>query len=147
MFTVKTFACADTVIQDLTSRRVSLINLLEEIVAGSFPVFLPRLGAVALLDWNGQGEAKASGQLFVYNNDQQLTTAPFNLRLREGARHQIVWNFQGIPISSPGIFRLELKSGDTQIAVFQVNVRLEKIPKIQVQHSNGDPLPSEKEAS
>jgi hypothetical protein len=141
---VRTFICAEGIVQDLATRRLSVFNIVEHLTAVSFPVLFPRLSLCAITKWDGEGEKKASGTLQVFNNDTKLLESPYSLDFMSSPHHRVMWEFQGFVMPSPGVLRFSMMDGELELARYEVTAELVKPPTVtQVGGARRDSAPSE----
>ncbi|EDY18621.1 hypothetical protein CfE428DRAFT_4007 [Chthoniobacter flavus Ellin428] len=147
MVKVDLFAVAEAAIQDLPTRRLSLINLLEDFTGAGFPLFVPKFTAVANVSWDGEGASETSISLKVSNNDQELLALPFKVSFPgEARKNRVVWNFQGMPLQAPGVLKFEVQNEGNVIATHVLNVVALKAPpeaKVIVQSAPQEAVPQE----
>jgi len=106
------FACADTAIVDARNNRVSLVNLIEELNAPTFPAVHPYLNIFALLEREPNEKAKAIGKLKLSFGDQTLVSTNIDIDFQGQLRTRVVAMMQGVVFEKPGRLLIELRVGN-----------------------------------
>lgn len=114
--------CAEEIILDQQSNKLSTINHIEDIVSPSFPIALAKLGLVIILAKEDGDEEVSHPLLKLSNGEHVLVTAPVNVSFVGVRRARIIAKFEGLPLPAPAPLRIELRMGDTVIADHTIGV-------------------------
>jgi hypothetical protein len=116
--------CAEASIIDKYSGSLSLFNIMDKITAVGFPLFVPRLSFVAIVERNAEesDETPVSVEAFLGDNLLMAQEAP--LRFAGQTRTTLSVLLHGMPILSPGrlLFRIRIGEviGEYEIPVERV---------------------------
>ena len=116
--------CAESAIVDSTTQRVSLFNVMEEFNSPSFPVIVPQLSLVSIFSRSARESETPVVQLRITLDGQKqpLFDAPISVDFRGHLRMRNLSNIQGMPISAPGLLKLELKSKKGALGAWKIRV-------------------------
>jgi hypothetical protein len=119
-----TFVCCEQVIQDVRHNSMSLINLLEDIAAPSFPMAMGRLTAYGFLEKESSDREVQVGRLRATINDQQIADLEVNFDFQGKPRTRIIGELQGFPILAPGRLKFAILAGDplTELGEWVIHV-------------------------
>ena len=108
--------CARRAIQDNTENDLSLIGLVEDFVAQGFPLVLPRVAVVWLVD-REEGEApEFAGTLRLTVDDQNLQESPFTATFLERRSARVILNIGGFACPRPGYYKFTMLIGGVEKA-------------------------------
>src|SRR5690349_13049170 len=97
---------------DRFSNRLSIFNLVENIEAPSFPLFLPEAVFVALLKREDGERTVSDGILSIYSGESQLGQANVHIDFASSLYNRQIITFQGIPIFKPVNLQFRLTVAD-----------------------------------
>ena len=117
-------ACAESAAIDMSTQRVSLFNLLEEIGAASFPVILPHVSLISIFPRRANESENPSLQLRVTLDGQKqaLFEAPLEVQFQGKLRARNLTSLQGMPIPSTGLMKVEIRSKSRVLGTWNVQV-------------------------
>ncbi len=113
---------AKTAIRDMETNNISLINILEQINASAFPLFLPEAHIVGVFI-KEEGDDKEIGcELVVSVGAVQLMSTTIDLDFTNSNSCRIIMHINALPIPGPGEMKVKLNHGDNLIGTYTVNV-------------------------
>jgi hypothetical protein len=115
--------CAAGITVDRYSNRLSIFNLIEQIVSPGFPAWLPEVTFLVVLrrENNEAGQFQARAEIRVGDN---AIGAPTQVAVdfEGGNTARQIMNFQGIPVPAPGELTFRLFLPDNQVATVTIPV-------------------------
>jgi len=117
-------ACEMSVIDQRTNG-LSLFNVIEEIAAPAFPIFMHRLSIVALLE-RGQDEPDIVENVTVSCaiGNQVIFSAPIAVNFQERSRLRTISDISGLLIPTPEILNVSLMRDVTPLASWKSSINL-----------------------
>ncbi len=114
---------AEVVIREAETNNISVINIIDNITAQGFPLFMSRLAFLTI--WEKEtADPNAYRTIFsIALNEQNLHTQEINIDFQGHLRHRQIVTMQGLVIPQPGpvIFRLAIDGGPE--ATFTLNIQ------------------------
>jgi hypothetical protein len=114
--------CAQTASIDRTTNRVSIFNVIDHLPVSSFPINIPAVTFVSVIESDRDGDTNVKGILEISTSKSLIfkTEVPINFTSNRLAR--VVINFQGVPVREPGplTFRLTIPDEVTAETMFRV---------------------------
>jgi hypothetical protein len=118
------FICSESVAIDAATSRLSIYHVTEELTATSFPVLVPQLHIVAMLERTLQDSATFMATAAVTLDGAQIgNEMSISVDFKEHERTKVVANIQGIVLPKPGKVRVLFKSEKTVLGVWEVPLR------------------------
>jgi len=130
---LKLLLCADSNSLDSRSNTISAFHILEDFNAASFPVALPRVTVVAMVDREETDPSDIELQLRVYLGDKELFAGPFALNFAQRLSARALIEMQGIVVPNPGVLSFVLLNADQIFGSWAIRVSQIGQPKIQMQ--------------
>lgn len=127
--------CSEDVIRDVETNAVSLVNLLEEINAAGFPIFIPKLVVFLLLEKEGNEANVQNGNLKLKNNDKVLFSINVAFNFDGKTRTRNIIKINGLAMPTPGVFTTEFSIGTHLLSSQSVQCNL--VPSSQVTQQTG----------
>jgi hypothetical protein len=115
--------CCETVLQDLRSNNISLINLLDEVLAVAFPVLIQKITFVALLERAENEPSIAHCRLVGKLNGNIAFNFEISVDFQGRFRSRAVGEFQGIFIQAPGNLTMSFYHQEHELTTVTLNVR------------------------
>jgi hypothetical protein len=128
----KLFLCAQASAIDARTNSISVFHILEEVHAPAYPVVLPTMSIIALLELD-EGEPIATEvHLQIFLGNQQLFDGPFqtNFQIRRKAR--AVAEINGLVIPAPGVLRVLVASAGRNVAAWEMTVDQIAPPQLEM---------------
>jgi len=121
---VTLFTCAESFAVDSRSNRPSLFHVLDEFDASEFPVMLPQLHVVAMLERSPHEPEATNANLSVtFGGDSvPLVDAQFAIAFEGKLRARTFGLLQGLAIPAPGIVTATLSMNGQKKASWKITV-------------------------
>jgi hypothetical protein len=126
---IKLIACAEHIIIDANSGRLSIVNMFEGIEAASFPLLLPNFSFVLVSEREQNEGSEQALQLKFFLNDDLLKEGPLLIDYGETEINRAVIELQSLIITHPG--RLSAKvfdQHDGEIACWSFAIDQDSVP-------------------
>ena len=116
-------ACCETVLQDVRTNNLSLINLIDEVQAVAFPIVMQKLCFVAIVDRTLEEPSTSQARLVGTLNGKEVFSfeAPLDFQGRTSTR--TIGEFQGVLIQAPGRLLLSLQRQEEVLAAVTVEIK------------------------
>jgi hypothetical protein len=102
----------DSVIDDVLTRKKSLIGIFSVIRAASFPVQHPNMSVYASLT-NGRGEVQVTLRCVRVADDKEVFTAAGPVNFPDPTQViELIFNLNRVPFETPGLYTFELLAQD-----------------------------------
>jgi hypothetical protein len=103
------FLCAQSIAIDSRINTISVFHILEGLRAPAYPVVIPSISVVALLELDEQEPPNPDIELrFVLGGQQQLFTGPYPSSFQVNRKARAVAELNGLVIPAPGMLRISL---------------------------------------
>jgi len=100
---------AESVIRDINTDSVSLINILESIEVTGFPISIYKIAVYAVFMREDENLTNVfSGSLTLYNNETVIEKKEINFSIPK-ARIRMISRFQGLVLSEVGVLRVQIE--------------------------------------
>lgn len=117
-------------IVDVRTNNVSLINVLEEVAAVSFPTAIGKLAVVALFEKDASEPNNPPVVLHVWINDQQITELPMVADFQDRSRSRMIAELQGMPIIGPGQIRFSITHEGSEMGSWKIDMNSVGLPHV-----------------
>ena len=125
---VKAFLCAESVILDVATNRVSCINILDGLASPQFPLLMPQLAAVGMFERDAGDADEHNCELTIHLNDVELARGPILVSFQDANLTRAMVSMNGLVFPQPGQLKMALVENDAEIATWVVNItQLEQI--------------------
>lgn len=143
MFRAKAFMCAESAAIDQRLHTLSAFHIMEEIHASSFPVAIPRLCVLLILQRDNADPAEADLKLEVVLNDQSLFNGPMPVKFLQRPKATLVANTHGLVIPGPGTLHFAVKEDERILSSWDISVDQVRLPGTQgdLFHATAEPEP------
>lgn len=139
MIKTKLMLCAESVVRDVDTNTVSAFNLIEEISAPGFPLFVPKLTVLAILERDAADPTAPSAELVMTIDGLQLHKSPVRVEFQDKLRTRAIITYGGVPIPKPGPLIIEMQVAGGETTQVSIAVRLIGTPPISAKQQ--DPAP------
>jgi hypothetical protein len=118
------FVLAESVLVDSHTNRVSIFNVLETIEEIDLPSTIPIVTSVAVLHVeDGDDAIEWQGMLEISAPEGKPIAFPANFQIPKGAtHHRLLHRLEGLPITTYGNIRFELKLNGQHIAEHRISI-------------------------
>lgn len=110
---VKLFICSSSSALDARTNSISIFHVLEEVHAPAYPIVIPGMSVIALLELDDGELINQEMKLRVFLGDQQLFAAPFQTNFQVRRKARAIADFNGLVVPAPGMLRVLLHWGGT----------------------------------
>ncbi len=117
---VKLFICSSSSALDARTNSISVFHILEEIHAPAYPIVIPGMSVIALLDLDDGEPIDQEIELRFYLGDQQLFAVPFQTDFQVRRKARALADLNGLVVPAPGILRILLHSAGHDIVSWQI---------------------------
>src|SRR5688572_5906055 len=108
MIQPKLAVSAEAIIRDAETNTISVFSIIEEISAASFPIGIPKLSTLFLLE-RDQGDPEHIDAIILLSlNDKEIGQATIHSNFEGKLRTRLILVAQGVVIEEPGIFTITL---------------------------------------
>jgi hypothetical protein len=114
---------AEGVIRDAETNNVSVYNILESITAQGFPLFLSKLGFLAVWEKETTDPIIYRANFSITLNEQQLYAQDIPLDFQNNIRLRSIITVQGVVIPQPGQMNFRLTTESGQVANFTLTAQ------------------------
>lgn len=127
------FAGSD-ILLDARSNRISVINVLDELVSPGFPVIIPKLSLCFVLA-RGQGDPdEVQLSIRATLGEAELMQGPVPCNFQSAPNTRLYMNFHGFAVSGPGELRFSLRMpGGQELGAWSLEVTQAELPKPQME--------------
>jgi len=117
---LRAFVVSDSAVIDRRTNALSIFNIHGEITAESFPVAIPRLTIIAVVERREDEEERPDLVLRIKQGNDRLFEQRFSVDFqgKEVARHII--ELRGLVVSRPDPLVIQLLRNSRQIAVYRI---------------------------
>jgi len=136
MIKTKLAACAEKVIREVGSNKISLINILETINSPGFPLFIPKLTCLFITKRSQKDPKILSGTIRFSLDGKELNRVPAKISYEDKFLNRFILAMNGLVIPKPGTLRISfLKENNSEIGFWEIIVKSIGKPKIKKQQS------------
>ena len=96
------FLCCEIALQDVRTNILSMINVCDVINARAFPIAIPKITAVVLLERDAGEPESQTTRLSAELNGRQFLDAEMAANFQGSPRTRMIAEIQGMPVDSPG---------------------------------------------
>jgi hypothetical protein len=113
--------CADLTIVDRQTNNLSIINVIDQITALSYPVGLNRIALVFVMQRDQADPGRANVEFLVRHNDVELSRFTLLMDFEAGLVTRVLPTIQGFVIPSAGVLRFSLHLNGAELNTVSVN--------------------------
>lgn len=114
--------CADSAAVDMRTNALSVFHVLEQLSSPAFPVVVPRVSIVFMLNREEADPSNLQCQLQIHSGNQQLFARPVPINFQQQFVSRTVLEMYGIVVPAPGSLRFELRNGEVLLGSWSVLV-------------------------
>ena len=108
---IKYFIVAESVLHDARSNSISAVNILEELLAFSFPIAIPKLSVIAALERSSDEPEKPECRVKCTFNGAEVFNNSIEVDFQGLLRTRAILDFQGLPVLEAGQLEFSINSG------------------------------------
>lgn len=121
MIRILSSMCADLTIVDRQTNNLSIINVIDQITALSYPVGLNRISLVFVMQRDEADPVRSNVDFLVRHNDADLARFTLLMDFEAGLVTRVLPTIQGFVIPSAGVLRFSLHLNGAELATVSVN--------------------------
>jgi hypothetical protein len=126
-------ACAQRVIVDAQTNKLSIIDMIEGMQSQTFPMILPSFACVFNFDRDpAVDEAKLSFEIVAHVDESEVFKYPGELNFEDKSFTRTIISFEGFVIPGPGKLGVKIMNGKEKLAETNVQVFKIELPPPQV---------------
>ena len=99
--------------------KLSAIDLFDDLQAESFPLFLPRMSLLWVLEREANEPGQFEGQVTISLENQQLAKVPFSANFDQQTLIRQIVSIGGLVVQQPGRVRVVFSSANIADAVYE----------------------------
>jgi hypothetical protein len=115
--------CAEKIIIDGATGEVSLINIMERLIVGSFPVFIPRICFAAFLERQEGDPNDVLATVTISHGDREVGKQAAPISFSDIPWFRYFTTMTGIPIYGPGKLTFSFVAGNAEYS-YQLPIML-----------------------
>lgn len=119
---VKLATCAEHVIVDAESNRLSIVNMFEVIEAASFPLLLTNFTFVLVTERGKDEPSEQAFDLKFFLDDDLMKDGPLLIDYEETIINRSVIALRGLIIPHPGRFFAKVFEGENEVACWSFRI-------------------------
>lgn len=120
----KLAVCSSRMITDTQDNRISLIDVFEEIASPSFPVIVPRMTFLWMLEKDAADvNNQFLGHISLEIGGQVITSFDVDVNFQNVNRTRAVAVLGGLPIAATGIMRVRFSGEGLPEALYEIEVK------------------------
>lgn len=123
MITCKLALCAESVVRDIESNRVSIFNIFEGIKSHGFPIGIPRYTCFFFLSRGESDNATFEASLSFDLNGSSLKDFTVNVNFEDKMNNRVIANVFGLVIPGPGILSTRLMYETRELGRWDIEVK------------------------
>lgn len=136
MIKTKLALCAEKVIREVGSNKISLINILETINSPGFPLFIPELACLFITKRSQKDPNILSCTIRISLDGKELNRMPGKISYEDKLLNRFILRMNGLVIPKPGTLRISfLKENNREIGFWEIMVKSTGKPKTKKQQS------------
>lgn len=118
----KIVICAEGIIRDAQTNTISVFNMLEDVSAPGFPLFIQKFNAFFLLERTNDEPQQINCIFRIENNGNSLMEMPVRSDFQNKLKNRLIININGLAIPNPGILRATLFHNERVLGNYEVAV-------------------------
>jgi hypothetical protein len=122
MITCKLALCAESVVRDVESNRMSIFNIFEGFKSHGFPIGFPKYACFFFLAREEGDNVTFEASLGFHLNESSLKDFPVNVNFEDKMNTRVVINVLGLVIPGPGILSTRLMYEGRELGRWDIKV-------------------------
>lgn len=131
---LKIALCAESIVRDIESNQLSAFNILDQIVASSFPFVFPKLTVVGVFEREENDLMSFDIELDVSHNKTSLFNTSTMLDFQDKLTHRYIFALLGVVIIAPGQLVFTFKHERRKLGSYILRIDAIK-PQFKESHS------------
>lgn len=135
------FLVAQSSAVDARTNSISAFNIMEEIHAATYPIVVPTMAILAMIDQGESEPDRPDVQLQISLGGQQLFQGPFQVDFQGRRKGKALAEFNGLVVPAPGVLRLSLSYNGQPFAAWEIVCDQALPPQLQMLLANQQAAP------
>ena len=123
----------ESLIQDVSTNRVSAININEDLATDRFPRAYPRLVCLFMLKRDTSDPAQVEVRVEFLHEDVELQGVPIRVDFGDKLRNRTIVKVDGLVIPGPGLLRVRLVKEGEELGHYDIAVSQSGGPQAEVE--------------
>lgn len=132
MINPKLFICADNILRDSQTNTMTIISVIEEIHPDIYPVLIPRLAILLILERDPEDANNPDVRLLITQGDKEIFNDSMNVDFQGKPRTRSIVMIGGMALPQPGDLRLQAIYEDRILGNYVIEIPVPK--RLQVQN-------------
>ena len=111
---------AESILQDMATNQVSVINLIEEVRPVGYPLLVPRLAVLVIFERDEDDDPTGEANLRILIEDQELFTSTLDFHFGESRLFRSILQFHGFSVPDAGSIRVRVDVGEASAESFPI---------------------------
>jgi len=125
-------ACANRIVRDVDTDTVSLIDLAESTLVPMFPIVMPELACLFILQREEGDKREIDGMAVLTLSGEEIFKAPITINFNGKSRFRQILTLAGIVLPHPGVLKLALVVGDREQGSREIDVMSAAKPQLRL---------------
>lgn len=122
MISCKLVVCGESIVRDADTNAVSAFNIIEEMSAPAFPVAVPRLATLFLLERAADDKDPDGAEYVLSLSGRELLRSAVTTSFDGKPRTRVMITVQGLLLPTEGDLRAALHLGGSELAAWTIPV-------------------------
>jgi len=118
--------CAEQILLDSNTNRVTAINILDHVVSKKFPITLPRLSFILAVHRQNQDAPEVNCRADLLLNGEKLLEGPLNVSFEGSNKARAIGVAENFVLREPGTLKIAVFANDEEFASWSFDVDLEE---------------------
>lgn len=136
MIISKLMLCAENVIRDAETNKISVFNIFEKIASPGFPLFIQKLLVFNRIERAKDDPRQIDCELKIMNNDIELLKKPLRVDFQDRMRNRTIVDISGLTVPNPGILKVILSYAERDLNSYEIIVNRIGEPQVEIQGEN-----------
>jgi hypothetical protein len=132
MISTKLTVCGQTIIRDVDSNNISVVNIYEGFTAQGFPLLLPGFSFLVVVERQAGDARNHAGRFDIRLGDTVLASSNMNVDFQGQSRTRQIIRIAGLVITAPGIVASRFYIGDQMLGEYKFEVEQGAAPVAEV---------------
>ncbi len=116
--------CANGAVRDATDNTITIFQILEDMQAVGFPVFVQKMSIYFSLRRENDDSENINSEIIIKHNENVLFKKDVEINFQNKLKHNMIVNLQSLLIPGPGVLQVLIQYDGTQLNDFSINVTI-----------------------
>ena len=131
MIRSKLMLCAESIVVDARTNNVSVFNIMDELSAESFPIFLQRFTVLTVLERDDDNDSTIECFLRITLADEEILNQAFDINFQDKKRTRNIVTLGGMTVLRPGTLEVSFWLGEERLGQYQIVVNAPREPSVE----------------